>query len=70
VSCACPVSGCFDLNRKKIKSLLTELSREIPTIRSSMIKALANMQPRYLLAARFTLFFDPENAANRKYKIF
>ena len=49
VSCACPVAGSFDLNRQKMKRLIAELSRDIPNIRSSMIKALANVQPRYLL---------------------
>lgn len=49
ISCACPESGSFDVNRQRMKRLIAELSREIPHIRSSMIKALANVQPRYLL---------------------
>jgi tRNA 2-thiocytidine biosynthesis protein TtcA len=56
VSCACPVSGSFDLNRKKMKDLITELARAIPHIRSSMINALANVQPRYLMDGRLTRF--------------
>ncbi len=51
ISCACPDSGSLDMNRKRMKRLIAELSRENPTIRSSMIKALANVQPRYLLNA-------------------
>lgn len=49
VCCACPERGSFDLNRQRMKRLIAELSRDIPNIRSSMIKALANVQPRYLL---------------------
>jgi len=49
ISCACPESGSFDLNRQRMKRLINELARDIPNIRSSMIKALANVQPRYLL---------------------
>jgi len=49
ISCACPESGSFDLNRQRMKRLITDLARDIPNIRSSMIKALANVQPRYLL---------------------
>jgi tRNA 2-thiocytidine biosynthesis protein TtcA len=52
------------MNRKRMKNLITELAREIPNIRSSMIKALANVQPRYLMDGRFTRFTDPETAAN------
>jgi len=65
VSCACPVSGSFDINRKRIKKLITELAREIPHIRSSMIKALANVQPRYLMDGRFTPFAGPAAAASQ-----
>jgi tRNA 2-thiocytidine biosynthesis protein TtcA len=49
--CACPVSGSFDLTRHRMKRLIAELAREIPNIRSSMIRALANVQPRYLLSS-------------------
>ena len=65
VSCACPVSGSFDINRKKIKKLITELSRDIPDIRSSMIHALANVQPRYLMDGRYTPFAGPAAAASQ-----
>jgi tRNA 2-thiocytidine biosynthesis protein TtcA len=64
VACACPESGSFDINRKRMKNLITELAREIPNIRSSMIKALAKVQPRYLMDGRFTPFADPETAAH------
>jgi hypothetical protein len=47
-----------------MKNLITELAREIPNIRSSMIKALANVQPRYLMDGRFTPFADTETAAH------
>lgn len=60
VPCACPERGSFDKNRKRMKDLITELAREIPHIRSSMIQALANVQPRYLMDGRFTPFDEPE----------
>ena len=60
VSCACPESGSFDLNRQKMKRLIAELARDIPNIRASMIKALANVQPRYLLSSALA---HPEEAA-------
>ena len=52
VHCCCPVAGDVDQNRQRMKRLITELAKEIPEIRSSMLKALKNVQPRHLLDAQ------------------
>jgi len=49
VCCACPVCGVVDQKRKRMKSLIKELSRENPYLKSSMIGALGNVHPRHLL---------------------
>jgi len=49
ISCACPVAGRGDLQRQRMKRLVRELSAEIPHLRSSMLRAMANVQPRHLL---------------------
>ncbi len=53
VGCCCPVSDSGDLQRKRMKELLNRLEREIPHVRNSLLKALANVQPRHLLDRRF-----------------
>ena len=52
VCCRCPVCGSADLQRKRMKNLLKELEKEIPHIKSSMLKALSNVHPRHLLDQR------------------
>ena len=42
----------MSLQRQRIKRLLAELEVEHPEIKSSMIKALANVAPRHLLDRR------------------
>jgi tRNA 2-thiocytidine biosynthesis protein TtcA len=49
VCCCCPVCGTADLQRKRMKRLLTELQADIPHIKNSMLKALSNVHPRHLL---------------------
>jgi tRNA 2-thiocytidine biosynthesis protein TtcA len=49
VCCCCPVCGTADLQRKRMKRLLTELQVDIPHIKNSMLKALSNVHPRHLL---------------------
>jgi tRNA 2-thiocytidine biosynthesis protein TtcA len=51
VCCCCPVCGVVDQQRKRMKRLLTELEREIPFVKRSLLKALANVYPRHLLDA-------------------
>jgi tRNA 2-thiocytidine biosynthesis protein TtcA len=52
VCCCCPVCGVADQKRKRMKQLLSELEREIPFVKRSLLKALANVQPRHLLDQR------------------
>jgi tRNA 2-thiocytidine biosynthesis protein TtcA len=49
VCCCCPVCGTADLQRKRMKRLLTELEKEIPNVKSSLLKAISNVHPRHLL---------------------
>jgi tRNA 2-thiocytidine biosynthesis protein TtcA len=51
VCCCCPVCGASDQKRKRMKRLLSELEREIPFVKRSLLKALANVHPRHLLDA-------------------
>jgi tRNA 2-thiocytidine biosynthesis protein TtcA len=49
VCCCCPVCGTADQQRKRMKTLLHTLEKDIPHIRNSMLKALSNVHPRHLL---------------------
>lgn len=65
VCCRCPVCGSADLQRKRMKTLLKDLEQDIPHIKSSMLKALSNVQPRHLLDQRlrgFPLAGSPADA--------
>jgi tRNA 2-thiocytidine biosynthesis protein TtcA len=55
VCCCCPVCGTADMQRKKMKQLLTELQKSIPHVKRSLLRALANVQPRHLLDQRLNL---------------
>lgn len=52
VNCACPAGGGADMQRKRMKELLATLERENPYVKRSMLRALANVQPRYLLDSK------------------
>jgi tRNA 2-thiocytidine biosynthesis protein TtcA len=52
VCCRCPVCGAADQQRKRMKELLKGLEKDIPHIKSSMLKALSNVHPRHLLDRR------------------
>ncbi|HIJ94989.1 MAG TPA: tRNA 2-thiocytidine(32) synthetase TtcA [Desulfuromonadales bacterium] len=49
VCCCCPVCGTADQQRRRMKSLLKELQKDIPHIKNSLLKALSNVHPRHLL---------------------
>jgi tRNA 2-thiocytidine biosynthesis protein TtcA len=55
VSCSCPVAGVPDLQRQRMKELLTSLETDIPHIKNSLLKALSNVHPRHLLDGRLQL---------------
>jgi tRNA 2-thiocytidine biosynthesis protein TtcA len=52
ISCCCPACGDLSLQRQRIKRLIAELEVEHPEVKSSMIRALANVAPRHLLDRR------------------
>jgi tRNA 2-thiocytidine biosynthesis protein TtcA len=52
IGCCCPACGDLGLQRQRSKRLLMELEREHPGVKSSMLKALANVAPRHLLDTR------------------
>jgi tRNA 2-thiocytidine biosynthesis protein TtcA len=67
VSCSCPVAGSPDLQRQRMKELLTSLEKDIPHIKNSLLKALSNVHPRHLLDGRLQVippvaaaFGDPD----------
>ena len=49
VCCRCPACGEADMQRKRMKRLISDLAREIPHIRQSILRSLSNVQPRHLL---------------------
>jgi tRNA 2-thiocytidine biosynthesis protein TtcA len=52
ISCCCPACGDLGLQRQRVKRLIAELEVEHPEIKSSMVRALANVAPRHLLDRR------------------
>ena len=52
VGCCCPACGDLGLQRQRLKRLIGELEREHPGVKSSMLTALQNVQPRHLLDTR------------------
>jgi tRNA 2-thiocytidine biosynthesis protein TtcA len=52
IGCCCPACGDLGLQRQRVKRLIAELEVEHPEVKSSMIRALANVAPRHLLDRR------------------
>ena len=52
IGCCCPACGDLSLQRQRVKRLLMDLEREHPDIKQSLLKSLANIQPRHLLDRR------------------
>jgi tRNA 2-thiocytidine biosynthesis protein TtcA len=52
IGCCCPACGDLSLQRQRVKRLIAELEIEHPDVKSSMIKALANVASRHLLDRR------------------
>jgi len=63
VCCCCPVCGTADMQRKKMKQLLTDLQKSIPHVKRSLLRALANVQPRHLLDLRLQAFASASTAS-------
>ena len=63
ICCRCPVCGKADLQRRKMKKLLRDLQGEIPHVKRSLLRALANVQPRHLLDRRFLPALAPLDGA-------
>ncbi|MFK5927329.1 MAG: tRNA 2-thiocytidine(32) synthetase TtcA [Desulfuromusa sp.] len=49
VHCSCSVVGAEDQKRQQMKQLVNDLAKDIPEIRNSMIGAIGNVHPQYLL---------------------
>ena len=65
IGCCCPACGDLSLQRQRVKRLIMELEREHPNVKSSMIKALANVMPRHLLDRRLTPTARSANSRSR-----
>lgn len=66
ISCCCPACGDLSLQRQRIKRLIAELEVEHPEVKSSMIRALANVAPRHLLDGRLNPLPELREAAARQ----
>ncbi len=49
ICCSCPVCDQTDQKRQAMKRLVNDLSRDIPNLRQSLLRAMSNVQPRHLL---------------------
>ena len=58
IGCCCPACGDLSLQRQRIKKLIFDLEQEHPGVRHSMITALGNVMPRYLLDRRLNPVAD------------
>jgi tRNA 2-thiocytidine biosynthesis protein TtcA len=63
IGCCCPACGDLGLQRQRVKRLIAELEIEHPEVKSSMIRALANVAPRHLLDKRLNPPADLRRAA-------
>jgi len=53
IGCGCPVCGGSAMRRQRVKALLKRLEAEEPGIKDSMLAALGNIKPRYLMDRRY-----------------
>jgi tRNA 2-thiocytidine biosynthesis protein TtcA len=63
ISCCCPACGDLSLQRQRVKRLIAELEVEHPEVKSSMIRALANVHGRHLLDTRLNPLPELHHAA-------
>jgi len=66
IGCCCPACGDLSLQRQRIKRLIAELEVEHPDIKSSMIRALANVGTRHLLDRRLHPVPEQAHVASEK----
>jgi tRNA 2-thiocytidine biosynthesis protein TtcA len=66
VSCGCFLCGMDDSERKKMKELVASVSSRYPRARRAALRALANVQPRFLLDARLHDFGKEEGSPPRR----
>jgi tRNA 2-thiocytidine biosynthesis protein TtcA len=64
ISCCCPACGDLSLQRQRVKRLIAELEIEHPEVKSSMIRALANVGGRHLLDKRLNPLPELRQAAD------
>jgi len=57
IDCGCPVCGGVTQVRSRIKAMLTRLEAEEPRIKDSMLGALGNLKPDYLMDRRYMRLF-------------
>jgi tRNA 2-thiocytidine biosynthesis protein TtcA len=65
VGCCCPACGDLGLQRQRVKRLIAQLEVEHPEVKSSMIRALANVASRHLLDRRLNPLPELREAALR-----
>jgi tRNA 2-thiocytidine biosynthesis protein TtcA len=63
ISCCCRACGDLSLQRQRVKKLIAELEVEHPEVKSSMIRALANVAGRHLLDLRLNPLPELREAA-------
>src|SRR3954462_6241079 len=61
IGCCCPACGDLSLQRQRVKRLIAQLEVEHPEIKSSMIRALANVGTRHLLDRRLHPLAEERN---------
>jgi tRNA 2-thiocytidine biosynthesis protein TtcA len=66
IGCCCPACGDLGLQRQRVKRLIAELEVEHPEVKSSMIRALANVAPRHLLDTRLNPPADLRQAVRQR----
>lgn len=66
ISCCCRACGDMSLQRQRVKRMIAELEIEHPEVKSSMIKALANVAPRHLLDRRLNPLPELRETAARE----
>jgi tRNA 2-thiocytidine biosynthesis protein TtcA len=66
ISCCCTACGDLSLQRQRVKRLIAELEVEHPEVKSSMIRALANVAERHLLDRRLNPPRELRTAALRQ----